>query len=146
MLKVVPKGLIFVARQWHSDPRSRFFREAKNQGKEYYYYRLIDGNNKLQPLGLFKQIMYGAKFDRFQFENTINDVPEVKNTDNLYYSDEPLTDNELYYENNPEIKSIITSYGYGGKKYIKSRKSKKSRKSRKSKKSKKSRKSRKSKK
>jgi len=137
MLKAVPKGLpngrTNMRYNMRADPRFNFFLEAKNQGKEYYYYRLLDGIDKLQPLGLFKQsIMYGTNNVRYQFENTINDVPEVENIDNLYYSDEPLSDSDLDYNNNPDVKSIIN--GYGGRKTKRYRKPRKSRKSKKSRK------------
>jgi hypothetical protein len=31
--------------------------------------------------------------------------------DELYYSDEPLSDSDLDYNNNPDVKSVINSYG-----------------------------------
>jgi hypothetical protein len=146
MLAAVPKGEM---KYFDIDPRSTFFREAEKKDQNYYY-RLIPGVKKLQPLGFFrKETIYednsGNKTAYYEFEKTGDGyINDALFSDNLYYSKNPLSDSDLDYENNPEIKSIINSYG--GRKTKRYRKSKKSRKSRKSKKSKKSRKSRKSKK
>ena len=140
MLAPVTKGQSIYS---ELDPRSTFFREAEKKDQNYYY-RLIPGVKKLQPLGFFrKETIYednsGNKTAYYEFEKTGDGyIADASFSDNLYYSKNPLTDSELDYENNPEIKSIISSYGgRKTKRYRKSKKSKKSRKSRKSRKSKK---------
>jgi len=140
MLAAVPKGISTYS---ELEPRSTFFREAEKKDQNYYY-RLSPGVKKLQPLGFFrKETIYednsGNKTAYYEFEKTGDGyIADASFSDNLYYSKNPLSDSDLDYENNPEIKSIITSYG--GRKTKRYRKSKKSRKSRKSRKSKKSRK------
>jgi hypothetical protein len=82
MIRDVPKG---DDKSWENDIRRIFLRD--NKKKNYYYYRLIDGN--IQRLGFFVKSIVYLQLDMknkwcYQFENNKN-IINVYFGDNLYY-------------------------------------------------------------
>ena len=145
MLKAVPKRveIAYGLGNLTEDPRYWFFLIPTSK-KKFYYRR---NGDKLEKLGRYTDLTItsnpriGEKIVKYiiYFDKTPERWFHAQMDDDLYYSDEPLSDSELDYSNNPDIKSIINGYG-GRRKTKRYRKPKKSRKSRKSRKSKKSRK------
>jgi hypothetical protein len=144
MLKVVPKHVeiaYFGNQGLGDDPRWSFFQVPENQKK--FFYRRND--DKIEKLGRYTDLMItshpnsnlGSRFITYiiYFDKTPEKWFHAQMDDNLYYSVEPLSDSNLDYNNNPDIKSIINSYGgRKTKRYRKHRKPRKSRRSRKSRK------------
>ena len=139
MLKAVPKRV--QVDHWNgsltADPRWSFFQVPENQKKIFYR----KNSDNLEKLGQYTDLTItsnprsGENIVKYivYFDKTPKQWFHAQMDDDLYYTDEPLSDSELDYSNNPDIKSIIN--GYGGKRKTKRyRKPKKSRKSRKSRK------------
>jgi hypothetical protein len=146
MLKAVPKHveIAYGLGNLTEDPRYWFFLIPTSK-KKFYYRR--NGEN-LEKLGRYTELTItshprsnitsangGLITYIIYFDKTPEKWFHAQMDDELYYSDEPLSDSDLDYNNNPDIKSIINSYGgRKTKRYRKYKKSKKSKKSRKSKK------------
>jgi hypothetical protein len=145
MLKVVPKHVQL--NHWKGaladDPRWSFFQVPENQ-KKFFYRR--NGEN-LEKLGRYTDLTMSDARSNISaangglityiiyFDKTPKQWFHSQMDDELYYSDEPLSDSDLDYNNNPDLKSIINSYGgRKTKRYRKHRKPRKSRKSRRSRK------------
>jgi hypothetical protein len=142
MLKIVPKHV--QVDHWNGslseDPRWSFFQVPENQTK--FYYRR--NGEKLEKLGRYTELTITSnprsntgslvKYIVY-FDKTPEKWFHAQMDDNLFYSDEPLSVSDLDYNNNPDIKSIINSYGgRKTKRYRKHRKPRKSRRSRRSRK------------